>query len=147
MAPAEPNAKPFEVKGEAPFFAEERKGWKGYVEWERYPEKKKQAEKILAQYDFPVVSNIATRKWQALTLDNSLLSSNWHRYPTPIPSWRECGGSRLLFSTQVLEIEHVQVLPLRHGPRSGRNARHLVEVCLEREERGYDSRAGIPVQW
>jgi sulfite oxidase len=55
MAPAEPNHKPFEAQGELPFFEEERKGWKGYVEWERYPEKKKQAEEILAKYDFPVV--------------------------------------------------------------------------------------------
>lgn len=60
MAPAEPNAKPFEVQGELPVFAEERKGWKGYVEWERYPEKKKQAAEILARYDFPVVSEITT---------------------------------------------------------------------------------------
>jgi sulfite oxidase len=54
MAPAEPNHKPFEIQGELPVFAEERKGWKGYIEWERYPEKKKQAEEILARYDFPV---------------------------------------------------------------------------------------------
>jgi|TARA_R110002003_G_scaffold180_6_gene14382 sulfite oxidase len=55
MAPAEPHAKPFEALGETPVFAEERKGWKGYIEWERYPEKKKEAAAILAQYDFPVV--------------------------------------------------------------------------------------------
>lgn len=56
MAPAEPNAKPFQLIGDAPFFPEERKGWKGYIEWERHPEKKQEAAKILAQYDFPVVS-------------------------------------------------------------------------------------------
>ncbi|KAF1850362.1 molybdopterin binding oxidoreductase [Cucurbitaria berberidis CBS 394.84] len=54
MAPAEPNAKPFQLLGEAPLFPEERKGWKGYIEWERYPEKKRKAAEILAQYDFPV---------------------------------------------------------------------------------------------
>jgi sulfite oxidase len=54
MAPAEPNALPFQQKGEAPVFAEERKGWGGYIEWEKYPEKKKQAEQVLANYDFPV---------------------------------------------------------------------------------------------
>lgn len=54
MAPAEPNALPFQQKGEAPVFAEERKGWGGYIEWEKYPEKKKQAEEVLANYDFPV---------------------------------------------------------------------------------------------
>ena len=37
-------------------FEEEREGWKGYIEWERYPEKKKKAAEIMAKYDFPVVS-------------------------------------------------------------------------------------------
>lgn len=34
------------------FFAEEREGWHGYIEWERYPEKQKKAAEILAQYSF-----------------------------------------------------------------------------------------------
>jgi hypothetical protein len=55
MAPAEPKAIPFRAKGEEPYFAEERKGWKGYVEWEKYPEKKRKAAEILNQYDFPEV--------------------------------------------------------------------------------------------
>jgi len=33
-------------------FADERQGWKGYIEWEKYPEKKKEAAAILAQYQF-----------------------------------------------------------------------------------------------
>ncbi|KAK3935068.1 sulfite oxidase [Diplogelasinospora grovesii] len=53
MAPSEPNAIPFRPKGEVPKFAEEREGWKGYIEWEKYPEKKKQVEEILRNYDFP----------------------------------------------------------------------------------------------
>jgi sulfite oxidase len=69
MAPAEPNHIPFEAQGELPFFAEERKGWKGYIEWERYPEKKKLAEEILAKYDFPVVSSTAAQTLQALTVE------------------------------------------------------------------------------
>lgn len=32
---------------------EERKGWKGYVEWEDYPEKKARARKRFSQYKFP----------------------------------------------------------------------------------------------
>lgn len=55
MAPAEPHAKPFQLIGEAPLFPEEREGWKGYIEWERYPDKKRKAAEILAKYDFPVV--------------------------------------------------------------------------------------------
>ncbi|KAL2355352.1 hypothetical protein BJ546DRAFT_1060373 [Cryomyces antarcticus] len=41
------------MKGPEAYFPEERAGWKGYIEWEDYPEKKKKAAKILAQYDFP----------------------------------------------------------------------------------------------
>lgn len=57
MAIAEPNHKPFQAQGELPSFEEERPGWKGYIEWERYPEKKNQAAEVLARYDFPVVSS------------------------------------------------------------------------------------------
>ena len=39
------------------YFAEERKGWHGYVEWENYPEKKKLAADILACYSFAEVKN------------------------------------------------------------------------------------------
>ena len=46
-------------KQSKPFFPEEREGWNGYVEWEKYPEKKKQAEEILAQYKFPEVCCVA----------------------------------------------------------------------------------------
>lgn len=56
MAPAEPNALPFQTKGQEPHFPEELEGWKGYIEWEKYPEKKKEAEAILDKYDFPDVS-------------------------------------------------------------------------------------------
>ena len=59
MAIAEPNAAPFAQKGTEPNFPEEREGWKGYVEWEKYPEKKKAAEEVLAKYDFPVVRSIS----------------------------------------------------------------------------------------
>ncbi|KAK0721382.1 Oxidoreductase, molybdopterin-binding domain-containing protein [Apiosordaria backusii] len=53
MAPAEPHALPFRPKGEIPHFAEEKDGWKGYIEWEEYPEKKKQVQEIMKRYDFP----------------------------------------------------------------------------------------------
>lgn len=34
-------------------FRDERKGWKGYIEWEKYPEKKAAAAAILAKHTFP----------------------------------------------------------------------------------------------
>ena len=39
------------------YFSEEAEGWHGYIEWEKYPEKKAQAAKILSQYAFADVSN------------------------------------------------------------------------------------------
>jgi sulfite oxidase len=56
MAPAEPNALPFQPKGEVPHFPEEKEGWNGYIEWEKYPEKKKQVHEIMTNYDFPNVT-------------------------------------------------------------------------------------------
>lgn len=44
-----------EEKEEAVFFKEERKGWHGYVEWEKYPERKEEGAKILAKHKFPDV--------------------------------------------------------------------------------------------
>ncbi|SLM33845.1 oxidoreductase molybdopterin binding domain-containing protein [Lasallia pustulata] len=34
------------------YFPEEEKGWHGYIEWEKYPEKQAKAAEILAQYSF-----------------------------------------------------------------------------------------------
>ncbi|EJT70193.1 nitrate reductase 1 [Gaeumannomyces tritici R3-111a-1] len=53
MAPSEPNAIPFRAKGELPHFAEEKEGWRGYIEWEKYPEKKQRVKEIMKGYDFP----------------------------------------------------------------------------------------------
>jgi sulfite oxidase len=62
MAPSEPNAPEFKQQGDVPNFPEERPGWGGYIEWERYPEKKKEAEAILAKYDFPIVCETSSMK-------------------------------------------------------------------------------------
>jgi len=55
MSPPEPHAIPFRPLGETPLFKEEKEGWKGYIEWEKYPEKKKQVEEVMRKYDFPDV--------------------------------------------------------------------------------------------
>lgn len=34
-------------------FKEELPGWRGYIEWEKYPEKRAQAAAILARHTFP----------------------------------------------------------------------------------------------
>lgn len=40
------------------YFQEEREGWHGYIEWERYPEKKAIAANILSQYAFTGVGSL-----------------------------------------------------------------------------------------
>ncbi|KAK8097660.1 uncharacterized protein PG998_013146 [Apiospora kogelbergensis] len=78
MAPAEPNALAFRAKGEPPVFEEERKGWKGYIEWEKYPVKKKQAAEVLKQYDFPVPPEF---QLQPLPKSNPILTGErWKQY-------------------------------------------------------------------
>lgn len=39
-------------KSDQVYFAEEQKGWHGYVEWEKYPDKAKRAAEILSQHKF-----------------------------------------------------------------------------------------------
>ena len=49
------------------FFAEEREGWHGYIEWEKYPEKQKKAAEILAQYTFAGVRQLGVHTRASLT--------------------------------------------------------------------------------
>ena len=125
MAPAEPNHKPFEIQGEAPVFEEEREGWKGYIEWERYPEKKKKAAEVLAKYDFPVVGTHQLFGLYQRTLTcGSLLSFNLSRCPRRTLFWKVCAGSKSVCvprSNGLLMAE--QILPLCHGQDSAGHAR------------------------
>lgn len=56
------------------YFAEEREGWHGYIEWERYPEKKTATANILSQYAFDDVG-----------LDNSVFRSRIYIDFRPAP--------------------------------------------------------------
>jgi hypothetical protein len=44
-----------ELRGPRPCFEEEHDGWKGYIEWEAYKDKKAEAQKILSKYNFDKV--------------------------------------------------------------------------------------------
>jgi len=52
-------------------FAEERPGWAGYIEWERYPQKKAMAAKILASHHFPPVITRRPHFWTSRS-DNAV---------------------------------------------------------------------------
>ena len=43
------------VVSELVYFAEEKKGWHGYIEWEKYPDKAKRAAEILSKHRFAEV--------------------------------------------------------------------------------------------
>lgn len=42
-------------------FKEELPGWRGYVEWEKYPERKRKAAEILKKFKFSGVSRLPLR--------------------------------------------------------------------------------------
>ena len=61
-----------------PHFAEERDGWKGYIEWEKYPEKKAQAADVLSQHKFPGPPEFQLQK---IPSTNPLLEGvRWKQY-------------------------------------------------------------------
>ena len=68
----------FPFKASSPHFPEEKKGHKGYIEWEKYPEKKKQAAEILSQYKFPGPPEF---QMEALPKTNPILEGvRWKQY-------------------------------------------------------------------
>ena len=96
-------------------FAEETPGWKGYVEWERYPEKKEKAAEILARYRFP-----PPPEFQLGPLPDTnpvLAGERW-------VMWHKAVGGRLTsipeesWST-VLEEKHPDMLHLLQFPYNG----------------------------
>ncbi|KAF2794327.1 molybdopterin binding oxidoreductase [Melanomma pulvis-pyrius CBS 109.77] len=142
MAPAEPQAKPFQQQGDAPLFPEERPGWKGYVEWERYPEKKEEAAQILAKYDFPVPPEF---QFQPLPDTNPVLEGvRWKYYhyamgPTlqdiPDISWK------YVLKEKSADMIHVLQFPYNGEPPRGR----LVETEITpNEDHFVRNHGGIP---
>lgn len=96
-------------------FKEETPGWKGYIEWEKYPEKKKKAAEILARYRFPPPPEF---QLAPVPLTNPVLDGErwvmWHKAVggalTKIPeeSW-----------SKVIEEKHPDMLHLLKFPYNG----------------------------
>jgi len=82
-------------------FAEEREGWRGYVEWEDYPEKKALAYKIMKSHKFPPPPD-----FQLGPIPDTICSS-WKRFPcfrltmSRTPSLKVFAGS---FGTEPLAV-------------------------------------------
>ncbi|KAI5238835.1 molybdopterin binding oxidoreductase [Aureobasidium subglaciale] len=112
----------FEVKGDAPYFAEEREGWKGYVEWEKYPEKAKQAQEVLARYDF---SKPPEFQLVPLPDTNPILEGvRWKQYHYAMG-------------------ETLKDLPEKRKTSD----KEQLEICSRGKEQRHDSRPTIPLQW
>ncbi|KAF2806163.1 uncharacterized protein BDZ99DRAFT_490130 [Mytilinidion resinicola] len=92
-------------------------GWKRYIEWEHYPEKKKQAAAYLSQYNFPNNSNSApfpppTPSSQASAGNN----------PTT-PSARPSNTSPSISSSYVLAEKALDMLHVLQFPYNGEHPR------------------------
>lgn len=103
-------------------FKRERKGWKGYVEWENYPEKKEAARKILTAQTFPPNPEF---QMADIPPTNPVLEGKrfklWHHAlggeldAVPDDSWNT-----------VLEEKHPEMLHLLQFPYNGEPPKRLV---------------------
>lgn len=103
-------------------FAREIEGWKGYVEWEKYPEKKAKAHKILTSQTFTAIPDFMTGPIPAT---NPVLPGEdfkeWHRAiggelsDAPEDSW-----------STVLKEKHPDMLHLLQFPYNGEPPKRLV---------------------
>lgn len=117
----------FPFREPAPHFPEERSGWKGYVERERYPEKKKKAEQILSQYNFP-----GPPEFQLVPLPNTnplIEGVRWKQYhyalgdtmkDMPATSWE------YVKKEKAADMIHILQFPYNgEPPRVGRVKAHI----------------------
>lgn len=59
-------------KSDHVYFAEELKGWHGYIEWEKYPDKAKSAAEILSKHTFAGVCPLDRHSWAMPDQDYTL---------------------------------------------------------------------------
>lgn len=121
---------------------EERKGWKGYVEWEDYPEKKARARKRFSQYKFPPPPEF---QLAPIPATNPVLEcvrwKLWHKAiggaltSVPEDSWKT-----------VLEEKHPGMLHLLQFPYNGEPPKTLLtrETITPNELHFVRNRGGIP---
>lgn len=114
------------------YFTEEREGWHGYIEWERYPEKKAAAAEILSQYAFDDVG-----------LDISVVGSRINIDFRPAPRIPIEAFARHEPRPRRCPMEAV---PCGNGNHPGESAGGKLGDCQEREGRGHAAYPRIPIQ-
>ncbi|OQO07833.1 hypothetical protein B0A48_06624 [Cryoendolithus antarcticus] len=132
----------FPKDGPKPNYPEERSGWKGYVEWEKYPEKKADAASVLANYKFPGPPEF---QLQQIPLTNPLLEGvRWKQYhyamgdtltEQPDISWK------YVQQEKSADMNHVLQFPYNGEPPRER----LVETALTNNKDHFvRNHGGIP---
>ncbi|KAK0385538.1 hypothetical protein NLU13_6718 [Sarocladium strictum] len=148
VAPANEDIRDLQLAADAPeddpsfVVKEERKGWKGYVEWERYPEKKRKAEKRFLRYEFPPPPEFQLRPIPGTnpTLEG-IRWKLWHRAiggalaKVPEESWET-----------ILKEKHKDMLHLLQFPYNGEPPKSLVSktVTTPNELHFVRNHGGIP---
>uniref|UniRef100_A0A8H7XT72 Sulfite oxidase n=1 Tax=Psilocybe cubensis TaxID=181762 RepID=A0A8H7XT72_PSICU len=117
----EANPETEESQKESPF-KDERPGWQGYIEWEKYPEKKELAAGILAKYVFPPPPEF---QLGPIPDTNPVLEGvrwkMWHKaiggdlWSVPEESW-----------LRVIQEKHKDMLHLLQFPYNGEPPKRLV---------------------
>jgi sulfite oxidase len=102
-------------------FAEEREGWRGYIEWEDYPEKKNLAHKIMISHKFPPPPDF---QLGPLPDTNPVLTGErwklWHRaIGGPLTSMPEESWLR------VIQEKHKDMLHVLEFPYNGESPKRL----------------------
>ena len=111
MSPAKFHALPFRQQGEIPCFEEKKPGWSGYIEWEKYPEKK--AAEILAKYDFPHVSYTLSPT-ELLQKSRAIAAHHWRNEKSE--DFNEELGSVITCSRQLAIMRHGQLFGISRVP-------------------------------
>ncbi|KAF9493596.1 molybdopterin binding oxidoreductase [Pleurotus eryngii] len=112
-----------------PSFAEEKTGWTGYVEWERYPEKKKLAQNILASHKFTPIPGAL------------LIGHRWKEY-------HEALGLKSIvdFSWKTVLKEKPELIHLLDSPYNGETRRDqlLTEILTPNKYHFIRNHGGVP---
>ncbi|KAF6747841.1 Oxidoreductase, molybdopterin-binding domain-containing protein [Ephemerocybe angulata] len=93
-------------------FEEEKPGWKGYIEWEKYPEKKALAHEILSKYKFSDPPEFQNRPLP--DTNPVIISPRWREYHDALGI-----GHIVDYSWEVVQKEKPDIIHLLQFPYNG----------------------------
>ncbi|KAL6720376.1 hypothetical protein ACLMJK_002297 [Lecanora helva] len=125
------------------YFAEEQEGWHGYIEWEKYPEKRKKAAEILSRYTLATEPEF---QLQPLPSTNPILEGvRWKQYHAALGSTLENLPSEswdIIKEEKAEDMIHVLDFPYNGEPPRDR----LVETTFtSNKDHFVRNHGGIPI--